>query len=161
MDQNHIAPESALTEAATDEPASPFNGTPEEEELFWRGVTHGIRCAGREPGHPHMPRDFSLDLTRDGASLGLTSGKLLEAWPVLRGARAAQDSTTNTAAAPTRAARHDGWTHDKERLFLETLAYTGVVADACRASGMSRDAAYAHRRRAGAASSRSAGRRPC
>jgi hypothetical protein len=44
--------------------------------------------------------------------------------------------------------RHDGWDPARERLFLTTLADTGVVADACRACGMSRNAAYERRRSA-------------
>lgn len=48
--------------------------------------------------------------------------------------------------------RHDGWTPERMRLFLETLAACGVVADACRAAGMSPQSAYALRnRRAGRA----------
>ena len=48
--------------------------------------------------------------------------------------------------------RHDGWTPERLRAFLETLAACGVVADACRAAGMSPQSAYALRnRRAGRA----------
>jgi hypothetical protein len=107
------------------------------EDAFWAGVTHGIRSAGREVGHPHMPVDFSLDLTREGAAPGLVSNKLLEAWPV-----------DANAPPPARAPRHDGWDPVKERRFIETLADTGVVADACRAAKMSRNAAYERRRSA-------------
>ncbi len=162
MAENHIAQECALTvEAATDEPVSSFNpvlstvegdqteadeaegphfDTDAEADAYWRGVTHGIRSAGHEPGHPHMPRDFSLDLTRDGRETGLVSGKLLEAWP--------HNPHDDAHSGKPRAPRHDGWTAEKECLFIETLANTGVVADACRAAKMSRDAAYAYRRRA-------------
>jgi hypothetical protein len=84
-----------------------------------------------------MPVDFSLDLTREGAAPGLVSNKLLEAWPV-----------DANAPPPVRAPRHDGWDPLRERLFIETLAETGVVADACRAAKMSRAAAYARRRSA-------------
>ena len=46
--------------------------------------------------------------------------------------------------------RHDGWTPERLRTFLETLAACGVVADACRAASMSPQSAYALRnRRAG------------
>jgi hypothetical protein len=171
--ESHDSRDSALApEAATDEPASPCNpdaggeadppapagpaadpppraamwcaeaeewrfASDQAEDAFWAGVTHGIRSAGREVGHPHMPVDFSLDLTRSGAAPGLVSGKLLEPWPV-----------DSNAPPPARAPRHDGWDPLKERRFLETLAETGVVADACRAAKMSRDAAYARRRSA-------------
>lgn len=45
-----------------------------------------------------------------------------------------------------RRARFDGWTEEKQRRFIETLADTGLVNVACRAVGMSRAAAYALRR---------------
>jgi len=45
--------------------------------------------------------------------------------------------------------RADGWTPDRIRTFLYKLAETGVVAEATRAAGMSRQSAYALRRRAG------------
>jgi hypothetical protein len=47
-----------------------------------------------------------------------------------------------------RAQRTDGWTADRIRIFLETLAACGVVEDACRAAEMSRQSAYAFRNRA-------------
>lgn len=43
--------------------------------------------------------------------------------------------------------RHDGWTGEAMAKFLETLAETGIVLDACDAAGRSRQAAYALRRR--------------
>lgn len=43
--------------------------------------------------------------------------------------------------------RHDGWTPDKQLEFIQRLAECGCVDEACRAVGMSRDAAYALRRR--------------
>jgi hypothetical protein len=148
MEQN----ENFLTpEAATDEPASspnviveddgPVFATKEAESAYWQGVTDGIREAGREPGHPHMPADFDLGLTRDGASPGLVSSKLLEAWPH-------NPHDANPALLNDPKTRHDGWDPGKEHVFLTTLADTGVVADACRAAGMSRTSAYGHRRSA-------------
>ncbi len=146
-----FTPESktAAGRPATDEFASPPNFTVEdkgpafateaEQAAYWQGVTQGIRTAGREPGHPHMPADFDLCLTRDGAAPGLTSAKLLEAWP-----HNPHDANPALPADPK--TRHDGWDPVKERIFLTTLADTGVVADACRACGMSRNGAYARRR---------------
>ncbi|MBB4631866.1 hypothetical protein [Sphingosinicella soli] len=57
--------------------------------------------------------------------------------------------TQAPAALPPRAApqRHDGWTPDRQRLFLEKLAECGTVQDACRAVGMSPASAYALRQR--------------
>jgi hypothetical protein len=49
---------------------------------------------------------------------------------------------------PGRAARSDGWTPDRIRIFLETLAECGVVEDAARAAGMSKQTAYRLRKRA-------------
>jgi len=48
---------------------------------------------------------------------------------------------------PLPAIRHDGWTGEAMAKFLETLAETGIVLDACDAAGKSSTAAYAHRRR--------------
>ena len=49
---------------------------------------------------------------------------------------------------PGRAPRHDGWTPDRVRRFLDALGECGVVEDAARAAGMSRRSAYRLRRRA-------------
>lgn len=50
------------------------------------------------------------------------------------------------APVPVRA-RHDGWTPDKQRLFIEALAETACVEEACAHVGMSRRSAYTLRRR--------------
>jgi hypothetical protein len=47
-----------------------------------------------------------------------------------------------TSLTQTRALRHDGWTPEKKRLFLERLAECGVIVEACEAAGMSARAAY-------------------
>lgn len=52
--------------------------------------------------------------------------------------------STSVAVAP---ARHDGWDGTAMASFLETLAETGIVAEACDAANKSRTAAYALRRR--------------
>lgn len=49
-------------------------------------------------------------------------------------------------------ARHDGWTPERQRRFIQLLAHTGVVAAAARAVGKSANAAYQLRERDGAAS---------
>jgi hypothetical protein len=106
--------------------------TAAEQEAYWMGVRAGAKAAREGTALPpgrHRPPDADLELTRDSASAGLVSARLTE---------------PGTAEAP-RAARHDGWNAARERIFLETLAATGVVADACRACGMSRDAAYNRR----------------
>ena len=50
-----------------------------------------------------------------------------------------------------RVARHDGWTDEKQRRFIETLADTGQVALAAAAVGLSRESAYRLRRQPHAA----------
>lgn len=45
-----------------------------------------------------------------------------------------------------RVSRRDGWTEDKQRRFIETLADTGLVNVAAKAVGMSREACYQLRR---------------
>ena len=49
-------------------------------------------------------------------------------------------------AVPLRA-RHDGWTPQRQRRFIEALASTGCVAEAARAAQMSLEACYVLRRR--------------
>ena len=44
-------------------------------------------------------------------------------------------------------ARHDGWTEDRQRLFIDALAESGCVDHAARAVGMSPASAYALKRR--------------
>jgi hypothetical protein len=111
-------------------PADPSFATRAEVEAYWIGVRVGAesaRSAGPPPRHLHVPANSDLELVRDPEAPGLVSARLAE------------------APLPARALRHDGWTPGKERIFLTTLAATGTVADACRACGMSRDAAYARR----------------
>lgn len=44
---------------------------------------------------------------------------------------------------PMQRRRHDGWTPEKQRAFIEVLSVTGQISAACRAVGMSRKSAYA------------------
>ena len=50
--------------------------------------------------------------------------------------------------------RHDGWTHARQQEFIEALAESGCVLDACRRTGMSAESAYRLRRRVDAQSFR-------
>lgn len=52
--------------------------------------------------------------------------------------------------------RHDGWTAPKQVAFIEALAETACVEEACRRVGMSDSGAYALRRRPGGISFREA-----
>jgi molybdenum-dependent DNA-binding transcriptional regulator ModE len=38
--------------------------------------------------------------------------------------------------------RHDGWTPERQRAFIQVLSVTGQVSTACRAVGISRKSAY-------------------
>ena len=44
--------------------------------------------------------------------------------------------------------RHDGWTNDKQKIFIRVLAVTRNVSRAAAAAGMSRESAYRLPRRA-------------
>ncbi|HYD36445.1 MAG TPA: hypothetical protein VEA60_02460, partial [Allosphingosinicella sp.] len=46
------------------------------------------------------------------------------------------------AFTETRRLRHDGWTPERKRLFLERFAQCGIFVEACEAAGMSARAAY-------------------
>jgi hypothetical protein len=50
-------------------------------------------------------------------------------------------------ALPAPAPRHDGWTPERMATFLEVLADTGLVTEACRAAGMHRSGVYPLRSR--------------
>jgi len=56
-------------------------------------------------------------------------------------------STLDTVESETRHYRHDGWTPAARAAFLEMLAKSGVVTDACRTVQRSSQAAYALRNR--------------
>lgn len=47
---------------------------------------------------------------------------------------------------PRQCARHDGWTPDRQRQFIEALADTGSVRAAAHAVNMAPEGAYALRR---------------
>lgn len=49
-------------------------------------------------------------------------------------------------AIPGLRVRHDGWTEERTRRFLDVLAHTACVRDACRVAGVSNTSAYRHRR---------------
>ena len=53
---------------------------------------------------------------------------------------------TDFASIPLRP-RHDGWTADRQITFIEALAETACVEEACRRVGMSDSSAYRLRRR--------------
>ena len=59
------------------------------------------------------------------------------------------DSTSDEPQSPAAlpAIRHDGWTGERMATFLEVLADTGIVSEACLAAGMHRSGAYALRNR--------------
>jgi len=57
---------------------------------------------------------------------------------------------------PRQYARHDGWTPERQRAFIEALADTGSVDAACKAVDMAQRGAYYLRRQPGAESFRAA-----
>lgn len=54
---------------------------------------------------------------------------------------------------PSARLRHDGWTPERQRLFIDALRQIGMVSAAAKAVGMSRKSAYALLKRAGPESS--------
>ena len=50
---------------------------------------------------------------------------------------------------PSASTRHDGWTPERQHLFIDALGRIGMVSAAARAVGMSRKSAYALLARAG------------
>jgi hypothetical protein len=91
-------------------------------------------AATDEPAPPSqpsgLPAAFEPELGRSGADPSLTSTELIEAY------------TPATTDARGWAIRHDGLTPERQTNFLAMLAACGVVADACRVAGISRDTAY-------------------
>ncbi|MEE4316936.1 MAG: hypothetical protein V2I74_08145 [Erythrobacter sp.] len=57
---------------------------------------------------------------------------------------------------PRKCARHDGWTPERQRAFIEALADTGSVEAACKAVDMAQRGVYALRREPGAEGFRAA-----
>ncbi len=55
---------------------------------------------------------------------------------------------------PMERTRHDGWTPERQRLFIQALAITGQVEAACKMTRISRKSAYALRARSEARSFR-------
>ncbi len=64
----------------------------------------------------------------------------------------ATDNPLAFTPVPSASARHDGWTPERQRGYIDALATLGVVSAAARAVGMSRKSAYALLKRAGAES---------
>lgn len=64
----------------------------------------------------------------------------------VRGTDGGEDPIIPFTPLPSRT-RHDGWNGERMATFLESLADTGLVTEASRAAGMSRNAAYALRNR--------------
>lgn len=55
---------------------------------------------------------------------------------------------SSRATPPIPTPRHDGWTVERQKIFIRTLAITRNVSRAAAAAGMSRESAYRLRRRA-------------
>jgi len=57
-------------------------------------------------------------------------------------------SSPATRKLPVAKPRHDGWTVERQKIFIRTLGLTRNVSRAAAAAGMSRESAYRLRRRA-------------
>ena len=55
--------------------------------------------------------------------------------------------SSNATREPPIPPRHDGWTVERQKVFIEMLARTRNVSRAASAAGMSREGAYRFRRR--------------
>jgi hypothetical protein len=85
-----------------------------------------------------LPRDLEAD--PPAAAAPLVSDRLM---------KMIDQAEADLVRAPGEGAvRSDGWTPERVRIFLETLADRGLVGEAAAAAGMSRRSAYALRRRA-------------
>ncbi len=100
--------------------------------------------AGEMEHNRNMIEDLEMEPPAAGAS---------EQTPIARppaGDMAEPEVALAQPSRPPRARtqRHDGWTPERIRIFLFTLAQCGVVADAAKAAGMSVQGAYRLRNRA-------------
>ncbi|HYG31326.1 MAG TPA: hypothetical protein VD887_14055 [Allosphingosinicella sp.] len=125
------SPSAPVAAAPMEQPNDPSFATSGEEDAFWSGVATGARMIGRD--WPAMPA------RGDGAPIVPRSPdqSFADAVEVRAGGR----------PEGGRVRRHDGWTPTRMVHFLEVLAATGCVADACKSVGMSVSAAYALRDR--------------
>ena len=125
------AAESAAPAAPAEPPNDPSFATSGEEDAFWSGVATGARMVGRD-----LP---SVPARGEGAPIvpRAPDESFADAVEIRAGGR----------PEGGRVRRHDGWTPARMVHFLEVLAATGCVADACKSVGMSVSAAYALRDR--------------
>ena len=61
----------------------------------------------------------------------------------------ASDDPFDFEPVPSASRRHDGWTPERQRLFIAALRMIGMVSTAAAAAGRSRTSAYALLKRAG------------
>ncbi len=147
MDQNHIAHGAFTPEAATDEPASPFNPAPArgesgilafataaEEAAYWAGVADGMHCEGRVPPAWLATRGFAPEPAPAPAPVPAEA------------AREPAPDTLDFDPVPLRF-RRDGWTPEKQREYVEALADTGVARQAAARVGMTEQSVNRLRRR--------------
>lgn len=110
----------AVEDRPLDSQGDPQFASEAEEKAYWDGVTHGLRCLTGE----NRRADDEPPAPRDPRG---------EAAEVLDPSH--------------RRPRHDGWLPWKKAEFLLVLVAGGIVADACRAVGMSVASAYALKNR--------------
>ena len=110
--------------------------TPHSAPVAWLRAEPPV--LGEDEGPPptaHVPEDIVAKVLTDPTLLA----------EVLK--RAAIPTPASSPEGSGGSVRHDGWTGERMARFLEVLADTGIVAEACRVVGMSREGAYALRNR--------------
>lgn len=101
----------------------------------------------RHPLRPEAPTDESASSSTPAADegppkrLGWIEGHLPEIVDPLR------PGDPETSFTETKHMRRDGWTPERQRIFLENFAEGGVIVDACEAAGMSARSVYNLRNR--------------
>jgi len=110
----------AVDDRAVGPPSDPQFASEAEEKAYWDGVTHGLRClTGENRRDDDEPP----------------------------GPRDSRGEAAEILGSSHRRPRQDGWLPWKKARFLLVLVAGGVVADACRAVGMSVASAYALKNR--------------
>lgn len=119
--------------------------TPHSAPVAWlRACPEPVE--GSDPPPPPVSVTDAADPVRAAIELVLASPEAV-AEVVSRADPTAFASTERSRSACPEQGRRDGWTGERMATFLEVLADTGIVSEACRAAGMSREGVYPLRNR--------------